>query len=80
MYLNCRVKIPDTGGNISVKTINGTPYVYLERGRTYDKEKKYNTPKRTCIGKRDMEQPAFMFPNCDCLRYFCASCHCSVHV
>jgi transposase len=70
MYLNCRVKIPDTGGNISVKTINGTPYVYLERGRTYDKEKKYNTPKRTCIGKRDMEQPAFMFPNEKFLKFF----------
>ena len=70
MYLNCRVKIPDTGGNISVKTINGTPYVYLERGRTYDREKKYNTPKRTCIGKRDMEQPAFMFPNEKFLKFF----------
>ena len=70
MYLNCRVKIPDTGGNISVKTINGTPYVYLERGRTYDKEKKYNTPKRTCIGKRDLEQPAFMYPNEKFLKFF----------
>ena len=28
MYLGCRVKIPKDGGNITVKTINGTPYVY----------------------------------------------------
>lgn len=70
MYLNCRVKIPDTGGNISVKTINGTPYVYIETGRTYDKEKQYNTPKRTCIGKRDHEQPAFMYPNEKFLKFF----------
>lgn len=70
MYLNCRVKIPDTGGNISVKTINGTPYVYIETGRIYDKEKQYNIPKRTCIGKRDNEQPAFMYPNEKFLKFF----------
>ena len=63
MYLGCRVKIPRDGGNITVKTINGTPYVYIERGRTYSKEKKYSIPKRTCIGKRDNEQPDFMFLN-----------------
>ena len=42
MYLGCRVKIPRDGGNITVKTINGTPYVYIERGRSYSKEKKYS--------------------------------------
>lgn len=66
MYLGCRVKIPRDGGNITVKTINGTPYVYIERGRTYSKEKKYSIPKRTCIGKRDNEQPDFMFPKGVC--------------
>ena len=70
MYLNCRVKIPDSGGNISVKTINGTAYVYLERGRTYNKDKKYNEPKRICIGKRDAEQPSFMYPNEKFLKFF----------
>ena len=60
MYLGCRVKIPRDGGNITVKTINGTPYVYIERGRSYSKEKKYSIPKRTCIGKRDSEQPDFI--------------------
>ena len=70
MYLGCRVKIPRDGGNITVKTINGTPYVYIERGRTYSKEKKYSIPKRTCIGKRDNEQPDFMFPNEKFLKFF----------
>ena len=70
MYLGCRVKIPKDGGNITVKTINGTPYVYIERGRTYSKEKKYSIPKRTCIGKRDNEQPDFMFPNEKFLKFF----------
>lgn len=70
MYLGCRVKIPRDGGNITVKKINGTPYVYIERGRTYSKEKKYSIPKRTCIGKRDTEQPDFMYPNEKFLKFF----------
>ena len=63
MYLNCRIKIPDTGGKITIKLVSGTSYVYLEQGRIYDKEKKYNVPKRICIGKQDPEQTAFMYPN-----------------
>ena len=70
MYLDCRIKIPTGGGKITVKTINATPYVYYETGRVYNKEKQYNTPKRTCIGKRDPEQPEFMFPNEKFLKYF----------
>ena len=70
MYLGCRVKIPTNGGNITVKTINGTSYVYLERGRVYSSEKKYNSAKRTCIGKRDNEQKEFMFPNEKFLKFF----------
>ena len=69
MYLDCRVKIP-TEGKITVKTINATPYVYYEYGRVYQKDKQYNTPKRTCIGKRDPEQPGFMYPNEKFLKYF----------
>lgn len=70
MYLNCRVKIPNEAGKITVKTINSVPYIYYEYGRVYNKEKRYNTPKRTCIGKRDTEQPAFMHPNEKFLKYF----------
>lgn len=70
MYLNCKVKIPDTGGKITFKTISGTPYVYYEYTRAYNKEKKYTEPKRTCIGKRDLEQPAFLYPNEKFLKYF----------
>lgn len=70
MYLNCRIKIPDTGGKITIKLVNGTSYVYLEQGRTYVKEKKYNVPKRTCIGKQDSEQTGFMYPNEKFLKFF----------
>ncbi len=70
MYLGCTVKIPDTAGNTTIKTINGVPYVYYEYGRVYDKAKKYNTPKRTCIGKLVPDQPGFMYPNEKFLKYF----------
>lgn len=70
MYLGCKVKIPRDGGNITVKTINGTPYVYIEKSRSYAKDKKYSIPKRTCIGKRDAEQPDFMYPNEKFLKFF----------
>ena len=70
MYLNCRIQIPNEGGKITVKTINGTPYVYYEHGRVYLKDKKYNTPKRTCIGKRDPGHPSFMYPNEKFLKFF----------
>lgn len=70
MYLNCRVKIPDADGKISVKKISGTSYVYYEYNRVYNKKKKYTEPKRTCIGKRDEEQPSFLFPNEKFLKFF----------
>ncbi len=70
MYLNCKVKLPDTGGKISVKTIGGVPYVYYEYGRVYNKSKKYTEPKRTCVGKRDPEQPEFIYPNEKFLKFF----------
>ena len=70
MYLNCRVKIPDTGGKITIKLVSGISYVYLEQGRTYNREKKYNVPKRTCIGKQDSEQKTYMFPNEKFLKFF----------
>ena len=70
MYLNCRVKIPETEGKITVKTISGTPYVYYETGRKYNKKTQYTEPKRTCIGKRDPEQPAFFYPNEKFLKFF----------
>jgi len=70
MYLGCKVKIPRDGGNITVKKINGTSYVYIEKSRSYSKDKKYSIPKRTCIGKRDDKQPDFMYPNEKFLKFF----------
>ena len=69
MYLNCSVKIPAQKG-ISIKKIQKTPYVYIEIGRVYNPEKKYNVPKTVCIGKEDTEHPGKMYPNEKFLRYF----------
>lgn len=70
MYLDCQVKIPETDGKISKKTIKGTTYIYYEYARIYLKDKKYNTPKRICIGKQIPGQPALMLPNDKFLRTF----------
>ena len=69
MYLDCMVKVPDEKG-ISTKTIQQTPYVYYEIGRIYKPEKKYNLPKRICIGKKDSDHPGMMRPNENYLKYF----------
>lgn len=70
MYLDCMIKIPDSNGKISKKTIKGTTYIYYEYARIYLKDKKYNTPKRTCIGKQVPGQPALMLPNDKFLKFF----------
>ena len=71
MYLDCRIKIPtEAAGKITVKTISGTPYVYYEHGRVYHKDKRYNTPNRTCIGKKDPDHPEFIYPNEKFLKFF----------
>lgn len=70
MYLDCTIKIPDSNGKITKKTIKGTTYIYYEYARVYLKDKKYNTPKRTCIGKQVPGQPALMLPNNKFLKVF----------
>lgn len=70
MYLDCQVKIPDAEGKITRKTIKGTTYIYYEYARVYLKEKKYNTPKRICVGKQVPGQPALMLPNDKFLKTF----------
>ena len=63
MYLDCTIKIPEVDGKITKKKIKQTIYVYYEYARIYDRDKKYNVPKRTCIGKQVPNQSALMIPN-----------------
>ena len=70
MYLDCTIKIPDSNGKITKKTIKGTTYIYYEYARIYLKDKKYNTPRRICIGKQIPGQLALMLPNDKFLKIF----------
>jgi len=70
MYLNLIIPMPSEKEKLTVKTIKNTPYVYYEIGRTYDTAKKYNSPKRVCIGKAIIGRPGMISPNTNFLRYF----------
>jgi transposase len=71
MYFDYTVDIPsDLSGGILKPHKNGTTYVHYTYGREYKKEKKYNIPKRTTIGKVDPSNPSKMFPNANFLKFF----------
>ena len=70
MYLNMTIEKPKEAGKLTTKKIKGTPYIYYEIGRTYDAKKKYNSPKRVCVGKECADHPGRMIPNTNFLRYF----------
>lgn len=70
MYLNVIVPMPSEKGKVTVKRIKNTPYVYYGIGRIYDSDKKYNKPKRVCIGKVSEEHAGMIAPNTNFLRYF----------
>ena len=70
MYLNLTVPMPSEKGKLTTKTIKNTSYVYYEISRTYDSDKKYNSPKRVCIGKRCPDSSGMIIPNTNFLRYF----------
>ena len=61
MYLDLSVPIPDK--HVVRITIKGIAYIYLERSREYDQGRKYNSAKRTCIGKQDGTDCSLMHPN-----------------
>ena len=70
MYLDFKVKIPDTKGKIYQNIIRGTVYINYEYDRVYMPEKKYNIPKRTTIGKRCVDDTEMMYPNANYFKYF----------
>lgn len=70
MYYDFRVKIPDAPGKIYLKKIKESTYVNYEYDRVYKKDKKYNIPKRTTIGKRCDDDETMMYPNPNFMKYF----------
>lgn len=70
MYLDYKVKIPDSASGITRKTIKGVTYIYYSYGRKYDPNKKYTVPINTTIGKCQPGDTELMFPNTNFLKYF----------
>jgi hypothetical protein len=70
MYLTLKLPVPSSEGKITKKTINGTMYVYYELGREYNREKKYTSAKRVCIGKTIPDNEDVMVPNEKFMKYF----------
>ena len=71
MIYDFTVPVPAIPGKVYIrKTKSGPAYVEYEYERVYNKEKKYNTPKRKPIGKLDPENPEQMFPNENYYTYF----------
>lgn len=68
MYLDENVSVPRVEGKITVKKVRGTEYVYFETGRVYDKERKFNIPKRRLIGK--LAGDGWMVPNENYAKFF----------
>jgi len=70
MYLDYKVKIPDSTTGISRKTIKGVTYIYYSYGRHYNADKKYTVPKNTTIGKCMDGDTEMMYPNTNFLKFF----------
>ena len=70
MYLDFFVDIPDVKGKITRKPKGNAVYINYEYGREYDRERKYNIPKRVIIGKQSKTDPTKMQPNQNYLTYF----------
>lgn len=64
MYKHAPVAVPDIPGKITFRRQGAYIYVHLELQRTYHADKKYNTVKRTVIGKLvDENDRTKMYPN-----------------
>ena len=69
MYYDYLVSVP-SGKGITRNIIKGVEYVSYEYKRVYVKEKKYNIPKRTTIGKVFKGDKTKMYPNNNFIKYF----------
>jgi len=63
MHKKYTVDIPQAPGKITAKKLSAGTYIYYEYSREYDRQKKFNIPRRACIGKQDPSDGTRMFPN-----------------
>ena len=70
MYYNFLVKIPENTGKISYNKRGCNYLCGIHYERVYHPEKKYNTAKRTTIGKVCENDQTMMYPNPTFEKYF----------
>ena len=70
MYFDFLVDVPDRGSKIILKKKGSTTYVLYQYGQRYEREKGYEIPKRSIIGKLDSKNGKQMYPNENFQAYF----------
>ena len=70
MYQKQTIPIPQNAGRIVLVKSNSATYVYYQTDRIYDPDKKYNSAKRTSIGKVSESDNTLMHPNEKYFQYF----------
>jgi hypothetical protein len=67
MYLDIRIPLP-AYGRLTRQRIRGVTYINYEYDRVYDKERRFNIPRRATIGKLDSN--GMLIPNENYRKYF----------
>ena len=67
MYLDIRIPLP-ASGKLTRQRIRGVTYINYEYDRVYDKERRFNIPRRATIGKLDSN--GMLIPNENYHKYF----------
>ena len=67
MYLDIHIPLP-ASGKLTRQRIRGVTYVNYEYDRVYDKERRFNIPRRATIGKLDAD--GLLIPNENYHKYF----------
>ena len=70
MYQKQSIPIPQNTKRIVLVKANSATYVYYQTDRIYDPSKKFNSPKRTSIGKVSEKDNSMMHPNEKYYQYF----------
>lgn len=68
MYLDFTVPIPSD--HVVRIRKEGIVYIYYEYDRSYDKARKYNSAKRSCVGKQSSSDCNLMYPNQNFRKHF----------
>jgi len=68
MYLDIHIPVPEIKGKITRQRLKGGIYINFEYDRVYDKERRFNIPRRATIGK--LGDDGLMIPNENYHKFF----------